>query len=92
MKNASRYSRNAVLTAFEMIGGTEAMANWAEENPGEFYTKIFTKTIQKEVEVTQKNDVESLLEQLSAKDQAALEASMTIDAQFEMVEDDDKDE
>ena len=36
MINASKYARNAVLTAFEMIGGTEELANWGRDNKTDF--------------------------------------------------------
>lgn len=50
--SAGRYAREAVLTTFEMIGGVERMAEWADENPKDFYTKLFAKTITREVEST----------------------------------------
>lgn len=87
MKNASKYSRNAVLTAFEMIGGVEEFAEWALVNRSDFYTKMFARTIQKDVEVQASEGIESLLERLDAKDQVAAEEEMTIDAEFEMVGD-----
>ena len=86
MINASKYARNAVLTAFEMIGGTEELANWGRDNKTDFYTKLFTKTIQKDVEIGTKDDVESLLERIEPRKQAEMEDEMTIDAEFEMVE------
>jgi hypothetical protein len=62
--NAGRYARNAVLTVYEQIGGNEAMAAWAKENRGEFYTKLFSRTIQRDVEVQASESIEQLLEQL----------------------------
>jgi hypothetical protein len=59
--HAGRYSRECVLLAFEMIGGVERMADWADRNPTEFYTKIFTKTITKEVEINASEGIEDLL-------------------------------
>jgi hypothetical protein len=38
--------KNAELV-FEMIGGVERMADWADTNPGEFYTRIFPKLIER---------------------------------------------
>lgn len=64
--HAGRYAREAVLLAFEMIGGVERMANWADANPGEFYTRLFTKVIAKEVEVSASQGVEDLLSRLDA--------------------------
>lgn len=59
--HAGRYARECVLVAFEMIGGVERMASWASENPTDFYTKVFTKVITKEVEVHASEGVEDLL-------------------------------
>lgn len=36
---------------FEMIGGAERMADWADKNPTEFF-KLYSKNIVKEVEQT----------------------------------------
>jgi len=38
--NAGRYSRAAIVAAFEMIGGVDEFADWAKLNKTEFYTKI----------------------------------------------------
>jgi len=62
--HAGRYAREAVLLAFEMIGGVERMASWAEANPTEFYTRLFTKVITREVEVSASQGVEDLLARL----------------------------
>ncbi len=87
MVNASKYSRAAVLTVFEMIGGTRAMAEWARENPNEFYTKLFPKTIQKDIEVGARDDVEGLLERLDEGEGFKADEDF-IDAEFSVVEDD----
>jgi hypothetical protein len=86
MTNAAKYSRNAVLTAFEMIGGTQALAEWAQDNKTDFYKTIFTKTIQRDVEVGVSDGVEALLGQLDAKKQVEMEDELTIEGEFEMVE------
>lgn len=83
MVNAGRYARRSVLTVYEMIGGDEAMAEWAEENPGEFYTKMFTKVVGKEVEHNASESVEALLERL---DEAEATGEV-VDADYELVED-----
>ena len=64
MANAGRYARNAVLTAFEMIGGVDRMAKWADENPGDFYGKLFTKTITRDTEISDSRTVEDMLLEL----------------------------
>lgn len=59
--HAGRYARESVLLAFEMIGGVDRMADWATKNPGEFYTKLFTKVVTREVEVSASESIEDLL-------------------------------
>lgn len=36
----------AVQDTFDMIGGTPRFAHWAHTHPTEFYTKIYTRTLQ----------------------------------------------
>lgn len=40
-----REAKDYVLTTFINLGGVKAMLEWALENKGDFYTKIFTKLI-----------------------------------------------
>jgi hypothetical protein len=79
--HAGRYARECVLVAFEMIGGVEAMAAWAEKNPGEFYTKLFGKVVTKEVEVHASEGVEDLLMRLDRGESGDVE-----DADYEIEE------
>jgi hypothetical protein len=67
MVNHGRYHRQAVATAFEMCGGIDRLADWADKNYGEFVTKLFPRLIPKEVEVGTSQGVEDLLRQLDAK-------------------------
>lgn len=62
--HAGRYARESVLIAFEMIGGVDRLAAWAEQNPTEFYTRLFGKVITRETEVSAGSGVEELLAQL----------------------------
>jgi hypothetical protein len=82
--HAGRYARECVLTAFEMIGGVERMADWADKNPGEFYTKLFPKVISKEVEVTASEGIEELLLRLDSKEHQTPEPA--VDADYEVLE------
>ena len=75
------YARHAVLAAFQAIGGVERLAEWADENPGEFYKSIFSKTITRESEVNHTVGIENELDALEHLDDA-------IDADFDIVEDD----
>lgn len=67
MISAGKYARNIVLGVFEQIGGQDAMAQWAQENPTDFYTKMFAKTITREVEEKKTDTVEDLLEAIDVE-------------------------
>jgi len=69
--HAGRYARECVLLAFEMIGGVERMADWASKNPDLFYTRIYTKVITREVEVTASEGIEDLLARLDGQGHSA---------------------
>lgn len=66
LAHSGKYARNAVMLAFEMIGGTERLAEWANDNPGEFYTKLFSKTITRETDHNVNVGIEDALEHLDA--------------------------
>ena len=59
--NAGKYSRAAIIAAFEMNGGVESFAEWAALNQTEFYTKLFPKLIGREAEEKAPDNVEDLL-------------------------------
>jgi hypothetical protein len=59
--SAGKYSRAAIIAVFEMNGGVEAFAEWAELNKTEFYTKLFPKLIGRETEEKAPDNVEDLL-------------------------------
>lgn len=83
--HAGRYARECVLLAFEMIGGVERMADWADKNPGEFFTKLYPKVITKEVEVHASEGIEDLLARLDEAERRGppLHASSpTVDAEI----------
>lgn len=82
--HAGRYARECVLVAFEMIGGVERMADWADKNPGEFYTKLYTKVITREVEVHASEGIEDLLLRLDGGARVPTEPAQ--DADFEVLE------
>jgi hypothetical protein len=67
IQHTGRYAREAVLTAFNMIGGVDRLADWADKNPGEFFTKLMPKVITREVDIGTGEGVEELLRQLDAK-------------------------
>lgn len=63
-QNVGKYARGAVLYAFERIGGPDGLASWANDNPDDFYTKLFPKIIARESEVTHSHTVDSLMDVL----------------------------
>ncbi len=67
MVNAGRYSRGAVIAAFEMMGGLDTFVDWASENKSEYYTKMFAKTIGREVENKSSDSVEEYLKILDGE-------------------------
>lgn len=86
--HAGRYAREAVLVAFEMIGGVDALAGWAEQNRSEFYTKLLPKVITRAVEVEASDSLESLLLRLDTGTSPAEAGAPAEDADFEIVDDD----
>lgn len=83
-QHVGRYAGQMVLTAFDMIGGVDRFAAWAEKNPTDFYTKVFPKVIAKPVEHGVTKDVEALLERLDAVD--ASDRAMVIEGESRVVE------
>lgn len=81
-QHVGRYAGRMVLTAFDMIGGVDRLADWADKNPGEFFSKVFPKVIAKPHEVGVSGGVETLLERLEAAD-----AALPIEGQHRFVED-----
>ena len=60
--NFGKFSRASVVAAFELMGGIEEFAQWAEDNPDAFYTKLFPKLIgREEAKVERPDNVEDLL-------------------------------
>lgn len=84
--HAGRYARESVLLAFEMIGGVERLADWATKNPGDFYTKLFTKVVTREVEVSANEGIEELLMRL---DRAEREGGSLLTGEAEDEEDEE---
>ena len=46
-----KYAGAAIMAAFEMIGGVQRLANWADSNPSDFYTKVMPKVVQRSSQV-----------------------------------------
>ncbi|MDA8165425.1 MAG: hypothetical protein M0017_10400 [Desulfobacteraceae bacterium] len=52
--------RAALEEAFEQLGGVETLAQWAEDNPGEFF-KLWVKILPRDVNVEQRLTLEDLV-------------------------------
>lgn len=50
-QHIGRFAGALVLSCFEQIGGLPRMAAWADQNPTDFYTKLFPKMISKTAQV-----------------------------------------
>lgn len=66
--NIGRYAGAVALACFEAMGGLERMVEWAQDNPGEYYTKLFPKIIQKTSSVEHSGTVgiDNALDRLAA--------------------------
>lgn len=84
--HAGRYARECVLVAFEMIGGVERMADWADKNPDQFFTKLFPKVINREVEVNASEGIEDLLLRLDSAARIQPVEDTATDADYEIAE------
>ena len=82
--HAGRYARECVLVAFEMIGGTDRLAQWADKNPTEFFTRLFPKVITKETEITASKGIEDLLALLDRGEHSGGSSQPTLDAEYEI--------
>lgn len=50
-QHVGRFAGAVVLSVFEQIGGAKRMAEWADDNPTDFYTKLFPKMIARSQQV-----------------------------------------
>lgn len=50
-QHVGRFAGAIVLSVFEQIGGAPRMAAWADQNPTDFYTKLFPKMISRSQQV-----------------------------------------
>nr|GAT42299.1 predicted protein [Mycena chlorophos] len=50
-QHVGRYAGAAVMHVFEQIGGAARMTAWADQNPTDFYTKLFPKMISRSQQV-----------------------------------------
>lgn len=52
-----RYAGAAVMSVFEQIGGVERMAIWSDQNPTDFFCKVFPKMISRSTAVEHSGSV-----------------------------------
>jgi len=50
-QHLGRYAGAVVIACHEQIGGLARMVQWADQNPNDFYTKLFPKLIQRSAQV-----------------------------------------
>lgn len=50
-QHAGRYAGAVVMSVFHQIGGPARMASWADQNPTDYFTKIFSKMISRSQQV-----------------------------------------
>ena len=77
--HVGRYAGAAVLAVFEMTGGAERMARWADDHYGDYATKVFPKLIQRSQSVEHSGTV-------TLDDAITRLESQTIEADYEEVE------
>ena len=78
-QHVGRFAGALVLSTFEMIGGLPRMAHWADENPTDFYTKLFPKMISRsqQVDVSGTLTIDDAISRLDRMDSAAIDAEFT---------------
>ena len=81
-QHVGRYAGAVVMHCFEMIGGAERMRSWADQNPTDFYTKLFPKMISRSQQV----DVSATLTIDDAIDRLERQNSQMAIADFSEVE------
>ncbi len=91
--NVGRRARASIGMAFDLMGGVESLVDWAEENKGEFYTKLFPRILGKEIEHTGKDggpiEFANMTDaQLEDHIKQLAEAGIVVDADYEVVDDD----
>lgn len=76
-QHLGRFSGAMVQAAFEMIGGLPRFASWADDNPTDFYTKLFPKMISRsqQVDVSGTLTIDDAISRLERQDEP-------IDAEF----------
>lgn len=78
-QHVGRFAGALVLSTFEMMGGLPRMAHWADENPTDFYTKLFPKMISRsqQVDVSGTLTIDDAITRLERMEQPPIDAEFT---------------
>ena len=78
-QHVGRYAGALVLSTFEMIGGLPRMAQWADDNPTDFYTKLFPKMISRsqQVDVSGTLTIDDAISKLERQEEPPIDAEFT---------------
>lgn len=82
-QHIGRFAGALVLSCFEQIGGLPRMAAWADQNPTDFYTKLFPKMISKTAQVDHTGSV--TLDDAITRLEMSSDPVDTVEAEFEEV-------
>jgi len=84
-QHIGRFSGALVHAAFEMIGGLPRFASWADDNPTDFYTKLFPKMISRsqQVDVSGTLTIDDAITRLE-KLEPAIDAEFTEVPQYDL--------
>jgi hypothetical protein len=78
-QHVGRFAGALVLSTFEMMGGLPRMAHWADENPTDFYTKLFPKMISRsqQVDVSGTLTIDDAITRLERMENPPVDAEFT---------------
>jgi hypothetical protein len=74
--HVGRYAGALVMSVFEQMGGAPRMASWADQNPTDFYTKLFPKMISRsaQVDVSGTLTIDDAISKLDRQDEDVIDA------------------
>lgn len=85
-QHAGRFMGAAVASVFEQIGGVSRMAQWADTNPTDFYTKVMPKMITRAstVEVSGQLSIDDALSHLENVSPGIIEGAATKVSEYDL--------
>lgn len=83
-QHVGRFAGALVLSCFEQIGGLDRMAQWADHNPTDFYTKLFPKVISRsqQVDVSGTLTIDDAINRLEQADYVEVERENIENGEF----------